>query len=465
MKKHLIIISFLAGFILWAGDLPAATEKLPDILLISIDSLRPDHLGCYGYGRDTSPALDKLAADGTLFENTVSTTSWTLPAHISLFTSMDISVHGVAHDGLSLHPGIGTLAQELKKNGYATAAFCSSPYMSPAFGFDRGFDLYHNIDLEDNKIADTTLPNPEQRDGVHGEITSPRITELATEWIRSHREKPFFLFLHFWDVHFDYIPPPPYDRRFDPDYTGKIDGRDYWHNEKINPQMDPRDLEHIIALYDGEIAYVDQHLEQIFGVLKELGLDDRTLIVVTADHGDEFFEHGGKGHRSTLFDEVVKIPLIVRPPGGNRTGRKVPGQVSIIDIAPTILELAGVAVPGWMQGVSLAPAIRGEALPGNRYALLELGNVLKALRTDTRKLLFNALALHTIILDLKKDPGESQQALVTDPEEWNRLNRAFYERILNDRELALKYRGGETGGAVTLDAEQVKKLRDLGYMQ
>ncbi|MFH1039050.1 MAG: sulfatase [PVC group bacterium] len=468
MNKYFIIILLLAGSIIIVQPeyLTAAPEDIPsNILLISVDSLRADHLGCYGYRRDTSPIIDDLAASGALFENTISTTSWTLPAHISLLTSMDISVHGVANDGLSLHSGVGTIAQELKKNGYATACFCSSPYMSPAFGFARGFDLYRNLDLEDKKIVDTVLPTPEQRDGVHGDITSPRITDLAIEWIRSRREEPFFLFLHFWDVHYDYIPPAPYDRRFDPDYRGDIDGRDYWRNEDVNPKMAARDLEHIIALYDGEIAWVDHHLGLIFSELKKLGLFDRTLIMVTADHGDEFFEHGGKGHRSTLFDEVVRIPLIIHSPGGNGGGRKIPGQVSIIDIAPTILELTGVTVPGWMQGISLAPACRGEALPGNRHALLELGNILKALRTDTRKLLFNALALHTIILDLEKDPGESQQTLVTDPPEWNRINRAFYERILQDQELARKYRGGETGAPVKLDAEQVKKLRDLGYLQ
>ena len=466
LTKHLIVIYCLV--IVACGGiffLHAAPQKeTPNILLISIDSLRADHLGCYGYQRDTSPIIDELAASGALFENTVSTTSWTLPAHMSLLTSMDISVHGVGRDGVSLHPSIGTLTQGLKKEGYATACFCSSPYMNPAFGFDRGFDLYRNIDLEDEKIKDTILPPPEERDAVHEDITSPRITGLAIDWISKHRSRPFFLFLHLWDVHYDYIPPAPYDRLFDPDYQGDIDGKDYIHNDDVKPGMDLRDLEHIIALYDGEIAYVDYHLGLIFKELKKLGIFDNTLIVVTADHGDEFFEHGSKGHRNTLYDEVVKIPLIVHLPREEMEGRKIPSQVSIIDIAPTILDLAGLAVPDQMQGSSLISLLRGGDQPDDRYALLELGGILTALRSNSWKLLFNTRALQTIIFNLKEDPGENDRVGIADLPEWSRINRIFYDRLKNNRDLARKYRGEESGVPVKLSPEQEKRLKSLGYI-
>ena len=464
MKKYLFLLVVSIIFVQPGYITAAPGDGPPNILLISIDSLRADHLGCYGYDKDTSPVLDSLAASGALFENTISTTSWTLPAHMSLLTSMDISVHGVGRDGVSLHPSIGTVTQRLKKEGYATACFCSSPYMNPAFGFDRGFDLYRNIDLEDEKIKDTILPPPEERDAVHEDITSPRITDLAIDWLENHHSRPFFLFLHLWDVHYDYIPPAPYDRLFDPDYQGGIDGKDYIHNDEVNPEMDPRDLNHIIALYDGEIAYVDHHIGLIVKKLKKLRIFDRTLIVVTADHGDEFFEHGGKGHRNTLYDEVTMIPLIVHFPDEISMAVRILNQVSIIDIAPTILDLAGITVPGQMQGSSLAPLLKEKTIPDDRYAMLELGSILRALRSKSAKLLFNTRALQTIIFDLKADPGENDPVGITDFSAWSRINRIFYDRLRNDQDLARKYRGGETGMPVKLTPEQEKRLKSLGYI-
>ena len=462
--KYLIFI-LMAGVVFACGEPPAKRgEARINVLLISIDSLRPDHLGCYGYERDTSPVMDSLARDGVLFNNTISTTSWTLPSHISLFTSMDIMVHGVEGDGLSLHKDIGTLAQVLKEDGYRTVAFCSSPYMNPAFGFDRGFDLYHNIDLDNPEFENTVLPPEEQRDAVHADITSPRITELASEWLEKNEKDTFFLFLHMWDVHYDYIPPDPYDRKFDPDYTGDIDGRDFINNPAINPEMDKRDLEHIIALYDGEIAWVDHHLGLIVAKLKELGVFERTLIVITADHGDEFFEHGGKGHRNTLYDEVVKIPLIVHGPGVLDPGMKVVDQAGIIDIAPTILNLCGLKIPSWMQGRSLLPGSGDLVDQGDVAVLLELGMELKALRTNPYKLIFNFKHLQTIIFDLARGPDETYQHLVTSPDEWHEANLKFYSRLDSDQNLAEEYRGGETGSPVHLSEEEAARLKSLGYL-
>ncbi|MEA1929013.1 MAG: sulfatase [Candidatus Auribacterota bacterium] len=464
MKKYLIFI-LLAGVVSGCGMEAKEREgRNVNVLLISIDSLRPDHLGCYGYERDTSPVMDRLARDGVLFKNTVSSTSWTLPAHISLFTSMDIMVHGVEGDGVSLHQDIGTLAQVLKRDGYRNAAFCSSPYLNPAFGFDRGFDLYHNIDLDDPGFKDTVLPPEEERDAVHDDITSPRITELSLEWLENNSSDPFFLFVHMWDVHYDYIPPAPYDRKFDPDYSGGIDGRRFIHNPSINPEMDPRDLEHIIALYDGEISWVDHHLGLIVEKLKELGVFENTLIVITADHGDEFFEHGGKGHRNTLYDEVVKIPLIIHGPGVAKRGVEVVEQAGIIDIAPTILNLCGLEIPSWMQGEVLLSGPGDQPEQGEGAVLLELGPELKALRTNPYQLIFNLKHLQTIIFDLDRGPGETYQHLVTSPDRWNEANLKFYSRLTADRSLAEKYRGGKTGVPVHLSEEEAARLKSLGYL-
>ncbi len=455
----------LAGMVLACGR-GGEPRKGINIILISIDTLRPDHLGCYGYGRNTSPAIDALAKKGAVFLNTVSTTSWTLPAHMSLLTGTDITVHGVKNDGISLHHSIPTLAEILQENGYSTAAFCSSPYLNPAFGFDRGFDVYHNTDLETNEFPDTIfLEDRDKWQQVHEDITSPRIEHLAVDWLEKHQKEPFFLFLHFWDPHFDFIPPPPYDTLFDPDYQGSVTSLHFMFNKDIHEGMDPRDLAHIIALYDGEIASTDFHLGRIIDRLRELGLFDRTLIVVTGDHGEEFFEHGNKGHRITLYDETVRIPLVVVLPGRDLRGMKIVQQAGIIDIAATILDYLGLPVRPPMQGHSLLPFLEGKAPNEVNPQLLELEDTLRALRTNQYKLLFNLDHRETTILDLEKDPRETHNHLITSLTGWAEANRDFYRRLEADRALEEEYRRGETGQEVTLSEEQIERLKALGYIK
>lgn len=435
-----------------------------NVLLISIDSLRADHVGCYGYGRDTTPEIDRLARDGVIFKNHVSTTSWTLPAHISLFTGQDISVHGVTTDGFSLHPAIPTLAEPLQAAGYQTAAFCSSPYMNPAFGFDRGFDLYHNIDTEREDYVDTVLPSEIERDRVHRDITSPRIAELATAWLEENADRPFFLFLHFWDPHYDYDPPAPYDRLFNPGYRGKIDGKDYIHNDRVRPGMATEDLEEIIALYDGEIAFTDHHLGLVIEKLKKLDLFDRTLIIVTADHGDEFFEHNNKGHRSTLYEEVIRVPLIIRQPGEKRTGQTISPPVGIIDVAPTILDLLGLEELKKISGRSLRPLLDEEEPGSERGLLSELSPALYALRGPGVKLLHNAVNGETIVLDLEDDPAETHSDEITSGPLFERWQQEFETRIRHNRELAEELRGSEAGEEIRFQKQEKERLRALGYM-
>ena len=461
-----------ARMALGAGDTSGAAPatRSPsgcrNVLLISIDALRPDHLGCYGYARDTSPNLDALARRGTRFHHAVSTTSWTLPAHMSLFTGLEIAAHGVATDGFSLHPAIPTLAAILQARGFATAAFCSSPYLNPAFGFARGFDTYHNTDMEQPDFIDTTsMADRERWDRTHGEVTSPRIRDLALGWLGRRRPAPFFLFLHFWDPHYDYLPPPPYDTRFDPGYTGSISPSRYMHNAAIHPGMDPRDLAHLVARYDGEIAFTDHHIGEILRALETLGLADDTLVVVTADHGAEFFEHGNKGHRATLYDETVRIPLIIHLPGGEPVERRVGSQAGIIDIAPTILDALGVPVPAGMQGVSLLPFLRGEVPRGfgENPLALELEGILAGLRTNRRKLLHNTIHKTSVILDLERDPAETHAHTVTAEPEWSRMHALWQDRAETGAALALLHRQRQPGPRAKLDAAQQRQLRSLGY--
>jgi len=355
---------------------------------------------------------------------------------------------------------------ELQQDGYSTAAFCSSPYLNPAFGFDRGFDIYHNTDLDKANFKDTVfLEDRDQWQEVHEEVTSPRIEKLAVDWLDKHKDDSFFLFLHMWDPHFDFIPPPPYDTRFDPDYKGNVNSLHFMFNKDINPGMNPRDLEHIIALYVGEIAFTDYHLGRVFERMRELDIFDKTLIIITGDHGEEFFEHGNKGHRITLYDESVKIPLIVILPGMDLKGMKIAAQAGIIDIAATILDYLGLPVNLPMHGRSLLPLLKGEEVEERNPLLLELEDKLRALRTNQYKLLFNVDHRQTVILDLDKDPKETHRDVITSLPEWSEVNREFYTRLEADRILEEKYRKGETGHAVHLSEEQIERLKALGYIK
>ncbi|HET6304872.1 MAG TPA: sulfatase [Myxococcota bacterium] len=437
----------------------------PDIILVSIDSLRPDHLGSYGYARDTSPTIDALGAAGARFTTATSTTSWTLPAHAALFTGLHDATHGLSSDGLRLAEEHLTLAEVLRGAGWRTAGFFGGPYLHPAFGLAQGFDFYQSCmtrladDVPEGELRAQALGGAET---AHADVTGPRLLEEAERWLATLDEAPFFLFLHLWDVHYDYIPPPGYAERFDPDYTGTLTGAGMLHDPALRAGMDPRDLAHLVALYDGEIRYTDEVLGKVLDGLDRRGRLANALVVVTADHGEEFFEHGGKGHRRTLFEEVVRVPLVVRWPGRVEAGRVVEDPVRLVDVMPTLLALAGVELPVAVQGRDLGPLLRGETLP-EAPALLELRRPrrhLRALRTAERKLVSDARG-RSLLFDLVRDPREAHplRAREVVAEARRELDRTL--------EAALGFRDGlASRGAVgtPLDREMRERLEALGYL-
>ena len=338
-----------------------------NVILISIDSLRADHLGCYGYERNTSPNIDRVAAQGARFRTALSTTSWTLPSHMSMLTSRYVLSHGVIARNDGLPEKIPTLAESLKTAGFATGGVVAAAFLDARYGFARGFDSYDESAIavkmyQPNLVAG---PAPETIKLAHSSDPAAESTDLAMKWVQEHQDRRFFLFLHYWDVHFDYDPPPPYDTMFDPDYQGSLSPEGFIFNRAINRKMDRRDLEHVLALYDGEIRWVDDHLGRLLRQLDQLGLSGRTAVIITADHGDEFFEHGGKGHTKTLYSEVLHVPLIIRAPGVP-AGLLVETPASQVDLMPTVLDLAGVPGPAAMEGLSLRAALRGEDLPARK---------------------------------------------------------------------------------------------------
>ncbi len=216
------------------------------------------------------------------------------------------------------------------------------------------------------------------------------------------------MFVHLWDVHFDFIPPAPYDTMFDPDYDGPVTGENFFFDPEINARMPGRDKRHLIALYDGEIAWTDEHVGRIIDDLRRAGLLDETVVAVTSDHGTEFFEHGGKAHRMTLFDEVIRVPLIIRYPAGLPAGTRVAAQSRAVDVGPTLLELASLAAPDDIMGSSLLSLT--ESGPG-RVAVSELfsvGRRMRSVRTRQWKLTDHLQAQRRYYFDLVRDPRETR---------------------------------------------------------
>ena len=374
-------------------------RERPNVLWISIDTLRADHLGCYGYPRPTSPNLDRLAREGVLFERAVAPTSWTLPSHVSMLTGLDISAHGACDErlwarkdvhGRHVKPPLRgrSIAESLRDAGYATAGFYTFSYLSPTFGFGAGFDTWerlgHNLFSQDETRVEfqalraaNDVPAIQAFLDEHADLldarrrSTPEIVERANRWVTEHAEQrgddPFFLFLHLFDVHDPYTPTEAFDRFGDPDYAGTVDGRITGEHYPLRAGVPPRaDREELVALYDGGIAFVDDQLERVFARLRELELEDDTLVVLTSDHGEEFFEHADAGHRRQLYIESLHVPLILRWPGRLPAGRRVSGTVGLADIAPTILAATGARRAHAMTGTDLLPFARGEQTNSGR---------------------------------------------------------------------------------------------------
>jgi arylsulfatase A-like enzyme len=409
------------------------------VLLVSIDTLRRDHVGAYGYPRPTTPRLDALAGAGLLCEDAVSSSSWTLPAHLSLLTSADPGAHGGVDMSHGFNRRLPTLADQLKAAGFATQAVTSHLYVSATYGLDQGFD---RLDFhQDRKATD--------------------VADRALDLLDRFGDRPFFVFLHFYDPHWHYDPPEATARLFAHEYTGTLTGQWQDFSRRDRGSVTAADLQHLLDLYDGEIRYVDDELGRVLDHLRARGLERNTLVAVTSDHGEEFLEHGSWEHQKTLYEEVVRIPLMMRGPG--LAPRREPQQSSLLDVAPTILEWAGVAALPAAQGRSLlAPAPEREA-----YGETD--------QTDdgARRLFLRGgqgrwKAIVSLARDKDRPLREEWYDLAADPRE--RRSAPPAARVADDvRERALaRWRAARASGkgapAVRLTPEQREKLRALGYV-
>jgi arylsulfatase A-like enzyme len=365
-----------------------APEAPRSVVLISLDTLRAD-AGLFE-DREVAPELYALAQRGLYFTQASSGTSWTLPSHAQMFTGQAPALHGTEDDNLRIDASTPTLPERFSDAGWRTFGCFTGWYLLGDFGFSRGFEMYENVMPLGRELEQRWRDELSQDRGAralttwqaadlqsHRAITSPNVADFASNAIREAGDAPLFLFLHLFDPHYDYVPPPPFDTRFDPDYAGDIDGKDFYVNPRIWKDgvrtVSERDLEHIRALYLGEIAWTDEHLGRVLDQLEAAGRTPGTSLAVVADHGEEFFEHGRVGHRHTLYDEAIRIPFLLVPSPALDLAQRGRSElaVGLSDLAPSLLELAGLPALPQASGRSLVPLLRGETLP----AVPQIGSV------------------------------------------------------------------------------------------
>jgi len=341
---------------------PAGDSEKKNVVVVSLDTLRFDHLGCYGYERPVSPNLDIMADQGLLFRRAYSHAPFTLPSHASLFTSLYPSVH-CADDPKStvLPEGVPLLAEILARSGMATASFNGGCLVSHEFGFHRGFDLYCEVDPLGDRFLDGITPNMNRlADGSKGSL------DRAFSWMEETRDRPFFLFLHTFMVH-DYMPPPEMlDKLGVRHPRGLEQGEETW--ERIKKEyfrgdgLSPEELEWCVDTYDAAVMTADEMVGRLLRELKALDLMNDTLVIVTSDHGEEFMDHGGLLHCWTVYEELIRVPLLMHVPG-IKGGSEVETRVNQVDIVPTVLDWLGMDPGGFrFQGRSMLPAFRGERI-------------------------------------------------------------------------------------------------------
>jgi arylsulfatase A-like enzyme len=408
-------------------------RQRPNVVLIVVDALRADHLSCYGYARQTSPHLDALAASGVLCESMYCAGIPTQPAFTTIHTGQHPITHGiVSHGGAAeLAKKTPTLAEVLLGAGYTTCAVDN--LMRERMWFGRGFEYY---------------VDPSLRRVLHLGVTAEELNRRAIPWLRAHSGEPFFLFIHYWDPHTPYLPPEQ-DRGFyrgDPTDPSNASLEEWWRHPMgvlardtwlQTPAGRITDVEYVVALYDGEIRHVDRGIAELVQAVDELGLAERTLVAVTADHGESMNEHGIFFEHHGLYESTVRVPFIARWPGRIPAGARRTQLLQHHDLAPTLLEAAGLRTPPTMEGKSRWKLLTGEGEDPGRDALLmvECTHQAKwALRAGRYKFIlarapdFYGTPLRELY-DLERDPAETVNLVAREPERAAALERQLEDWI------------------------------------
>ncbi len=337
-------------------------ERPPNIIIICLDTLRADHLGCMGYQRETTPALDRIASEGILFTQAFSQSGFTLPSHKSFLSGyypqlFDYYSNTETAERKKLTNQIPLIQHYLKSTGYYNVAFTGGVFVGAPFGFYSGFDLY-------NQAVNQMRGTADEEEG--GRIVKESGFNNAVDWLRENGEGgPFFMFLHTYGIHASYAPPPGYDGLFESDNESTlgptIARKILWdHNEGKSPEgpIDQDDIEHIKLIYDRGIRWIDDEVGRLYDHLDSLGILDNTILIILSDHGEEFCEHGKFEHKR-LYEQDLHVPLIIRSPRLFPRGKTIGTKVELVDVVPTLFDVLGIKPQSPLHGRSLASLVRG----------------------------------------------------------------------------------------------------------
>ena len=483
-------LAIIATLPFWPVRAKAAQRgTLPNVLLITIDTLRADHVGAYGYGKAQTPNLDRLADEGVLFSQAIAPATETCPSHTSILTGLYPAQHGTLFNEGVVHSdkhSVTAVPEILASRGYRTAAFVSGATLSDAIcGLSFRFDLFDEnfsgwkwtskaaLKLSLFKLAVNIVPAAmEQMNKVERPAT--QTTDQALRWLRTRGDHPFFLWVHYFDPHEPYRPPEPFVPPWVDDVVARANGAWYGLPRTLREQVirNPKQVDHMIGRYDGEIAYTDTQIGRLLTEMESLGLQEDTLVVLTADHGESLGEHNTYfDHVSNLYDENLKVPLILRYPNRIPKGKRVYRQVRLVDIAPTILELFGVKDERFnTSGQSLLPLLGNQDQQPQRTAFAaiypesESGSRewgIYALRTETHKLIrttpwwrrYQQFPEREELFDLRSDPNELTDILFEFPETLPEL-----------RDQLTRFTARRLPAPPAMSEEVKEQLKSLGYL-
>jgi len=451
---------------------------LPNIVLIVMDTARADRLSCYGHGRPTSPNIDALAAEGALFESAYSAGGWTLPSHASLFTSRYPSAHGLNLVGDRLAAGTPTLAGQLKGLGYRTAGITNNSFIGKLSGLCAGFESFTEPGPPLAWMRPALLRKIGRR--IRRRLSAPRwdlgaraTARLATRELAADDGRPFFLFLNFMDAHQTYSAPAAYKFMFVNGERGRAErvNQDVARLMARDVVMSDEDFRLLADLYDGQLRYLDHHLGQLFDQLRRRGLLDDTIVILTSDHGENLGEHGLMGHIFSLYQPVVRVPLLIRYPEAFANGSRVSAPVSLVDVMPTLLDLLGAPAPEGLQGRSFLPGTEVREFNVAEYVAPQLDVLrrrfpkfdcsaydrqLRAAIEGDWKLIWSSRGDHELY-DLRQDPAESRNLIASRPDVARRLEEKLAAWVAANG-------GGSAERASDIDRDTLERLSGLGYI-
>jgi arylsulfatase A-like enzyme len=486
----ILISSIISLTVIWqvqrqpASDLhkevKRVKEHLPPIILITIDTLRADHLSCYGSNKVETPTIDSLAKDGILFNTTISQCPWTIPSIASILSSLYPSLHkggevvgeGESKSFRKIAESITLLPEVLKKEGYFTQAILSNPQLSKEQGFAKGFDGFQNFDagyyeipgLFYLRLIKTVRSSVSDRWYTAGDI----ITNEAMDWLNKNHKSSFFLWIHYTDPHIPYHPPTKYLKNLT--YKGKFKDKNVLDFGKIRSgsyNITADDRVYIESLYNGEIKFTDDQLSKVIYKLKELDIFDKSLIILTSDHGEEFWEHLGFEHGHTVYNELLHIPLIIH--FGNllqAENKAIKNRVRLIDIFPTILDFLKIEYQGFIQGRSLMPIIMGEE--EERIAFSEYlyrGKERKSIINGDFKCIYFPDIDREELYNLKRDPAELTNLITLNKRKSALLKNQLISIMKNNRKIAKMLAKDQQKNTIEMNELLKKQLKALGYIQ